>query len=69
MDHAISALRPFLEVEIDCVREEWATGEYSKLSDCPSYQAAKALVEATHKLEKYFYGKANTLNVRNQIMW
>jgi hypothetical protein len=69
MDHAINALRPYLEVEMDCVREEWTSGEYSKISDCPSYPAAKAIVDAIHKLEKYYHGKVKTLSIRDQLRW
>lgn len=69
MDHAIAAMLPFLEVEVDIVREEWASGDYRKLSDCPSYESAKALVDAMHKLEKYYYGKPLTLSVRDAVRW
>jgi hypothetical protein len=69
MDHAIDSLQPYLEVEIDYVREEWATGKYNKLSECPSYPAAKALVDAIHRLEKYYYGKNETLSVRELVKW
>lgn len=67
MDHAISAVMPFFEVEIDILREEWASKKYSKLSDCPSYKAAKALVQAIHTLEKYYYGELQTMSIREQL--
>lgn len=69
MDHAIYSLQPFMEYEIDCVREEWHSKKYKKLSDCPTYHAAKAIVDAVHRMEKYYYGKNQTLSVREQIMW
>lgn len=69
MDHALAALLPFMEVEVDIVREEWSSGDYRKLSDCPSYESAKALVDAMHKLEKYYYGKHMTLSVRDAVRW
>jgi hypothetical protein len=53
MDHAIDALRPYLEVEIDCMRSEWKSGSHAKFSDCPSYSAVKTLIDAMNVLRKY----------------
>lgn len=64
MDHAINSLRPYLEAERDCVIEEWRSGQYKKITDCPSYSAVKAIVAAIHVLEKYEYGEKKTLSVR-----
>lgn len=69
MDHAINALMPFFEVELDFVREEWETGRYRKLTDCPSYHAAKALIDAIHRLEKCYYGESKTISIRDYVRW
>jgi hypothetical protein len=69
MDHAINALFPFLDAEMDELRFEWTSCKYRKLSDCPSYQAAKALIEAIHRLERYYYGESRTISIREQLRW
>jgi predicted DNA-binding protein len=69
MDHAINSLKEFLEAERDDVVEQWRSGEYKKLSDCPSYYAAKAIVDAIHVMEKYYYGEKKTMTIRDWIMW
>lgn len=53
MDHAIDSLRPYLEAEFDMFLEEWKSGKYKKFSDCPSYYAVKALIDATNCMHKY----------------
>ncbi|KIQ93381.1 hypothetical protein LH47_02540 [Anoxybacillus thermarum] len=57
MDHAIERLKTFLEAELDFLREEWKDGKggYKKLSDCPSYKACKAYVDAINVLVKAYY--------------
>jgi hypothetical protein len=69
LDHAINSLQPFLEAERDDVVEQWRSGQYKKLSDCPSYEAAKAIVDAIHMMEKYYYGEKKTMTIRNWIMF
>jgi len=59
LDHAINSLQPYLEAAIDVLRDEMATGRYKKLSDCPYYVDAKALVDAINILKKACYGKKN----------
>lgn len=53
MDHAINSLAPFYEAEMDYVVDEYGSGEYKKISDCPSYEALKAIVIAMNALHKY----------------
>jgi hypothetical protein len=57
MDHAIESLKGFLEAELEDLRREWrgGKGEYPKLSDCPSYKACKAYVDAINVLVKAYY--------------
>lgn len=69
MDHAINALGPYYQVELDFVAEELQSGRYAKLSDCPSYPAAKALLEAMRSLERYYYCKIQTASIRDEMRW
>lgn len=67
MDHAINALMDFYRYEVDAVANELQSGAYRKLTDTPSYAAAKALQDAIHRLERYYFGKTVTLSVRQLI--
>lgn len=67
MDHAINSLKQFLETERDDVVEQWRSGEYKKLSDCPSYEAAKAIVD--HIMEKYYWGEKKTMTIKAWILF
>ena len=69
MDHAINSLMPFYEVELDILAEELASGNYSKLSECPSYKSAKALRDAIQVLKRYYYGKAETMTIKDEMQW
>lgn len=68
MDHAIKALQEFLEPEVDELLCEWDSGKFSRLEDCYSYPAAKALLDAIHRLERYYYGNQKTLNLKELIV-
>lgn len=69
MDHAINSLKPYYEAEMDNVVEEFSSGKYKKLSDCPSYPPAKALIRAIHTLEKFYYGEKKTMGVNEWVHW
>ncbi|MEH6943661.1 hypothetical protein [Bacillus sp. JJ722] len=69
MDHAINALMPFYEIELEYVAEELSSGQYAKLSECPSYQSAKALLDAIRRMERYYYGEAKTMSIRDEMEW
>jgi hypothetical protein len=57
VDHAIESLKGFLNAELEELRDEWKDGQggYKKLSDCPSYKACKAYVDAINILVKAYY--------------
>lgn len=38
--------------------QEWESGEYKKISDCPSYGAVKAYCDSINILNKFYYGSA-----------
>lgn len=67
MDHAIESLSEFLKAELTLVRREWKSGKYNKLSDCPSFDACQALVDAIHRLELYEYGEHRTTTVKQLV--
>lgn len=69
MDHAINSLQPYYEVELDMLAEELASKKFAKLSDCPSYHSAKALLDAIHCLERYYYGKLKAMSIRDEMKW
>lgn len=69
MDHAINGLKEHLHAERDDVIEQWRSGNYKKLPDCPSYEAAKAIVDAIHIMEKYYWGEKKTMTIRNWILF
>lgn len=65
MDHAYHSLEVFLSIEIDNLYSEWKSGKYPRLSECPSYKAAKALNDASNILRKYM--NWNRLTLRDYI--
>jgi hypothetical protein len=69
MDHVINAITTFYEIEIEQLVEEWKSGEYKKLSDCPSYGSCRAMNDAIFVLEKYYYGERKSSTVKDEIKW
>ena len=67
MDHVINAISSFYEIEIDYLAEEWISGKYKKLSDCPLYASCKAMNDSILVLEKYYYGERKTSTVSEEI--
>lgn len=61
MDHAYNSIEPFMAIEIDYLYNEWSSGQYAKLSECPSYKAAKALNDAANILRKFMGWDTYTL--------
>jgi hypothetical protein len=45
-DHAIECLRTWFDLEYVELKEEWQSGQYVKLSECQSFEAAAAYREA-----------------------
>lgn len=65
MDHAINSLEPFYEAELEYVIDEYKSGEYAKLSDCPSYAALKTIVDALNILRKYM--RWDRISIRDEV--
>lgn len=61
MDHAMDYLSDYSSFDKDNYIDEWRSGKYKKISDCPSYWAVKAYCDALNILSKYYYGDAATL--------
>ncbi|EWG08400.1 hypothetical protein [Cytobacillus firmus] len=51
-DHAIDSLRTWFDLAYEELKKEWKSGQYEKLSDCPSFKAAAAYNEAINVLHK-----------------
>jgi hypothetical protein len=58
MDHAIDSINMFFEISLDYLYDEWLTGEYKKLSDCPSYGECFTYKKAINVMKKYYYGES-----------
>lgn len=54
-DHAIDSLRIFFKLEYEELKIEWKSGQYGKLSDCPSFGSTTAYREAMNVLIKACY--------------
>lgn len=57
MDHAIEYLKEYMDMDENEFIREWKSGEYQKISDCPSYAEVKAYCDAINILVAYYYGK------------
>ncbi|WP_409276405.1 hypothetical protein V1499_23025 (plasmid) [Neobacillus sp. SCS-31] len=54
-DHAIDSLRTWFDIEYDELKKEWKSGQYSKLTYCPSYKDAATYRDALNVLIKGRY--------------
>lgn len=54
-DHAIDNLRVWFDLEYNELVIEWKTGEYKKISECPSFKSTSAYCEAMNVLIKALY--------------
>ncbi|MGR9635251.1 hypothetical protein ACU82A_30130 [Bacillus cereus] len=41
---------------MELLYKEWESGEYKKLSECPSYEETSTYRKAMAIMEKYYYG-------------
>lgn len=67
MDHAINSVNTFYEISLDYLYDEWITGEYKKLSDCPSFEEATTYRKAINVLKKYCYGEVSRGAVKDDL--
>ena len=55
MDHAMSHLYDYMSYSVEDLRSEFNSGEYGKLSNCPSYKEVKAYCDSYNALERYYH--------------
>ena len=55
MDHAIEKVRIYFDISLDELYDEWKTGDYKKLSECPSYEEASTYRKAMNVMRNYYY--------------
>ncbi|MCM3603152.1 hypothetical protein M3175_20645 [Robertmurraya korlensis] len=54
-DHAIDSLRTWFNIAYDELKEEWKSGRYEVVSDCPAFYAANAYRDAMNVLIKAYH--------------
>lgn len=67
MDHVIDAIMVHLEPEYQKLLNEWQSKEYKKMSDCPSWGSCKAMINAIHILERYYYNESKTISLSSML--
>jgi hypothetical protein len=68
MDHAINSINIYFEITMEELYDEWKTGQYKKLSECPSYEEASTYRKAINVMKKYCYGDSfKTYSLKEHI--
>lgn len=52
MDHVIDFILNYMSSDKDQLIDEWKSGKYEKMSDCPTYPYIKAYCDAVRSLNK-----------------
>ena len=52
MDHVIDFILDYMQMDKDDFRQEWESGKYKKISDCPTYPYIKAYCDAIKALNR-----------------
>ena len=55
MDHAIEYLREYMAMDEAAFLDEWHSGHYESIKECPSYETVKAYCDAINTLTKAYY--------------
>ncbi len=55
MDHLIGYIREYMAMDESEFLNEWYSGEYDSIKDCPSYDLVKAYCDAIRILAKAAY--------------
>ena len=45
-DHAINSLKTWFDIAYEDLKKEWKSGQYEKLSECPSFKTTATYHEA-----------------------
>jgi hypothetical protein len=67
MDHAINAVNVYFEISMDHLYDEWKSGEYRRLNDCPTYGEASTYREAINVMKKFYYGNQEPSSLQELI--
>ncbi|MDC7289556.1 hypothetical protein NXH76_17285 [Blautia schinkii] len=67
MEHAVERLMAYLDIEQVKLIREWSSGEYKKLSDCPSYETVKAYCDAINILNKHWMRDYEPISPRSLV--
>jgi hypothetical protein len=51
-DHAINSLKTWFDIEYERLKQEWKSGQYKNLTDCPSFKVTYTYREALNVLIK-----------------
>ncbi|EFV74939.1 MULTISPECIES: hypothetical protein [Cytobacillus] len=51
-DHALQSLKTWFDIAYEDLKKEWITGQYGKISDCPSFEVAATYHEAMTILQR-----------------
>lgn len=65
MDHLINQFNAFIEFDFNHFYEEWNTGEYEKIIDCPTYESLYTTIKSVNILRKYMGWEA--LSIKKMI--
>lgn len=52
MDHVIEHIIDYMESDVEDFKNEWKSGRYKKISDCPTYPYVKAYCDAIKALNR-----------------
>ena len=67
MDHAINAINTFYEVSLDYLYDEWITGEYKKLLDCPSFEECNTYRKAIKVMSDWLNDRKSRGSVKEDL--
>ncbi|MEK4108591.1 hypothetical protein NST28_31435 [Paenibacillus sp. FSL R10-2791] len=67
MDHAIDSLSAFYEIALKRLYDEWATGKYIKLSDCPLYKECNTYRKAIKVMRDSYNGETSRGSVKEDL--
>lgn len=72
MDHAIDKVNIYYEVTLEMLYDEWASGEYQKLLDCPSFDECNTYRKAIKVMHDWYYNNKSRGSVKEDLkvhMW
>ncbi|MBU8764185.1 hypothetical protein KM868_11850 [Micrococcus luteus] len=72
MDHAIDRVTTFYELALQRLYDEWVTGKYKKLSDCPVFEECRTYRKAIKVMRDWAYKQTSRGSVKEDLkghMW